>query len=51
VLSKPFITAPIIGATRPHHLKIAIAGLGQLIPEEIQQLEAAYQVHPIIGFA
>ena len=52
VLSKPFVTAPIIGATKPHHMEDAIVALSvQLSPEEIQQLKAAYQPHPIIGFA
>lgn len=52
VLSKPFVTAPIIGATRPHHLEDAIAALTvQLSLEEIQQLEERYQPHPIIGFS
>ena len=52
VLSKPFVTAPIIGATRPHHLDDAIAALlVQLTPEEIQKLEETYRPHPIIGFS
>lgn len=52
ILSKPFVTAPIIGATRPHHLEDAIAALTvQLSLEEIQQLEERYQPHPIIGFS
>lgn len=52
MLSKPVVTAPIIGATKPHHLEDAIAALSvQLTPEEIQQLEEAYRPHPIIGFS
>lgn len=52
VLSKSVITAPIIGATKPHHLEDAVAALSvKLTPEDIQQLEEAYQPHPIIGFA
>ncbi len=51
MLSKPVITAPIIGATKPHHLDDAVAALSvQLTPEEIQQLEEAYQPHPILGY-
>jgi len=51
ILSKPAITAPIIGATKPHHLDDAVASLSvQLTPEEIQHLEEAYQPHPILGF-
>ncbi len=52
VLSKPIITAPIIGATKSHHLEDAVAALSiKLMPEEIQRLEEAYQPHPIIGFS
>jgi aryl-alcohol dehydrogenase-like predicted oxidoreductase len=52
MLSKPFITAPIIGATKPHHLEDAIAALSvQLSPDEIRHLEEAYRPHPIIGYS
>ncbi|HSB65446.1 MAG TPA: aldo/keto reductase [Anaerolineales bacterium] len=52
MFSKPFVTAPIIGATKPHHLDDAIAALSvKLTPDEIQQLEEAYRPHPIIGFS
>jgi aryl-alcohol dehydrogenase-like predicted oxidoreductase len=52
MLSKPVVTAPIIGATKPHHLEDAVAALSvQLTPEEIQQLEEAYQTHPVSGYS
>ena len=52
MLSKPGITAPIIGATKPHHLEDAVAALSvKLSPEEIQYLEEAYLPHPVIGFS
>ena len=52
MLSKPVVTAPIIGATKPHHLEDAIAALSvTLTPDEIQLLEEAYRPHPIIGFS
>jgi DNA-binding transcriptional MerR regulator len=52
MLSKPVVTAPIIGATRPNHLEDAIAALSvQLTPEELCLLEEAYQPHPVIGFS
>jgi aryl-alcohol dehydrogenase-like predicted oxidoreductase len=52
VLSKSVITAPIVGATKPHHLDDAVAALSvQLTPDEIHHLEEAYQPHPVIGFA
>ncbi len=52
MLSKPVITAPIIGATKPGHLEDAVAALSiQLSPEEIRQLEELYQPHPVLGHA
>ena len=51
MLSKLVITAPIIGATKPHHLDDAVAALSvQLTPDEIHHLEEAYQPHPILGY-
>ena len=51
-LSKPFITSPIIGATKPHHLEDAIAGMALVLSaEEITKLEAPYVPHPVLGFA
>jgi aryl-alcohol dehydrogenase-like predicted oxidoreductase len=51
MLSKPVITAPIIGATKPHHLEDAAAAVSiKLTPDEIQHLEEAYQPHPILGY-
>jgi aryl-alcohol dehydrogenase-like predicted oxidoreductase len=52
MLSKPFVSSPIIGATKPGHLDDAIAALDvKLSPEEIAGLEAAYVPHPVLGFA
>jgi aryl-alcohol dehydrogenase-like predicted oxidoreductase len=52
MLSRPVITAPIIGATKPQHLEDAVAALSiQLTPDEIQFLEEAYHPHPVIGFS
>jgi 1-deoxyxylulose-5-phosphate synthase len=52
MLSKPVITSPIIGATKPHHLDDAIAALSiQITAEEIKPLEEAYQPHPTLGFS
>ena len=51
ILSKPVITAPIVGATKLHHLDDAVAALSvQLTADEIHHLEEAYQPHPVIGF-
>jgi aryl-alcohol dehydrogenase (NADP+) len=50
VLSRPYVTSPIIGATRMQHLDEAIATLDiRLTPEEVKQLEEHYQLHPILG--
>ena len=52
ILSKPVVTAPIIGATRPHHLDDAVAAVSvQFTPDEIRHLEEAYQPHPVLGYA
>jgi 1-deoxyxylulose-5-phosphate synthase len=51
MLSKPIVTAPIIGATKPHHLEDAIAALSlQLSPEEIQHLEEPYTPHSVTSY-
>ncbi|MEX0716667.1 MAG: aldo/keto reductase [Planctomycetaceae bacterium] len=48
VLHKPVVTAPIIGATKPHHLEDALAALElRLSPEEITKLEEPYRPHAI----
>jgi 1-deoxyxylulose-5-phosphate synthase len=52
MLHKPFVTSPIIGATKPQHLEDAIGALTvKLSPEEIARLEEPYVPHPIAGFA
>jgi aryl-alcohol dehydrogenase (NADP+) len=51
LLSKPVITAPIIGATKLQHLDDAIASVAvQLSGEEIASLEAPYAPHSVVGF-
>jgi 1-deoxyxylulose-5-phosphate synthase len=43
VLANPVVNAPLVGATKPHHLADAVAALDiQLTPEEIQSLEEPY---------
>jgi 1-deoxyxylulose-5-phosphate synthase len=52
MLSKPYVTSPIVGATKPHHLTDAIAALSlRLTPEEIASLEEPYTPHPVLGFS
>jgi aryl-alcohol dehydrogenase-like predicted oxidoreductase len=50
ILSKPFITAPIIGASKAGHLEDAVAALSvQLSAEDVKLLEEPYQPHPVLG--
>ena len=50
MLSKPYITAPIIGASKEGHLEDAVAALSvKLTTEEIKKLEELYQPHPVLG--
>jgi 1-deoxyxylulose-5-phosphate synthase len=52
MLSKPVITAPIIGATKPHHLDDAVAAVDVVLSEEeITRLEEPYVPHAVAGFA
>ena len=52
LLSKPVITAPIVGASKPGHLEDAVAAVGvKLTPDEIKRLEEPYQEHPVLGFS
>lgn len=50
MLSKPYITAPIVGTTAPKHVEEAVAALDiTLTEEEIQALEKPYVNHPVLG--
>ena len=49
-LSKPQITAPIIGASKAHHLGDALAALAlSLDSDEIRRLEEIYEPHAVLG--
>ncbi|MFG3600375.1 aldo/keto reductase [Micromonospora chersina] len=51
VARNPAVTAPIVGATKPHHLTDAVAALElKLTDEEVAALEAPYVPHPVAGF-
>ncbi|MGA2206973.1 MAG: aldo/keto reductase [Terracidiphilus sp.] len=51
LLAKPCVTAPIVGATKPHHLEDAVAALSvRLTHEEMAALEEPYVPHPVLGF-
>lgn len=51
LISRPWVTAPLIGASKPQHLDDAIQALSlTLDDEEIQFLEAPYRPHRVAGF-
>jgi aryl-alcohol dehydrogenase-like predicted oxidoreductase len=51
LLSKPVITAPIVGATKLHHLDDALASVNvKLSADEIISLEEPYVPHAVVGF-
>ncbi len=51
VLGRPGVDAPIIGATKPHHIDDAVAALDiELSDDEVAQLEAPYSARPQVGF-
>jgi aryl-alcohol dehydrogenase-like predicted oxidoreductase len=52
VLGKPEVTAPIVGATKAHHLDDAVAALEvKLEPAEVEALESLYVPHETTGFS
>ena len=52
LLHQPGVTAPIIGASKPHHITDAIAALGlKLDAAELKAVEEPYRPHPILGHA
>ena len=51
VLSKPVVSAPIVGVTKDRHLDDAVAAVDlELTPEEIATLEEPYTPHAVVGF-
>jgi 1-deoxyxylulose-5-phosphate synthase len=52
LLAQPAVTAPIVGASKPHHLQDAVAALSlHLDPQEVKALEEPYTPHPVLGFS
>ena len=50
LLSKPVVTAPIIGVTKPEQLEAGLAAASlELDPSEVAELEAPYEPHAIAG--
>ncbi len=51
IASRPGVTAPIVGATKPGHLEEAVAALGIILDaEEVRRLEEPYRPHGVLGF-
>lgn len=52
VLAQRGVSAPIVGASKPHHLDDAIAALELVLSDdEMKRLEAPYVPHAVTGFA
>jgi aryl-alcohol dehydrogenase-like predicted oxidoreductase len=52
VIQKSYITAPIVGASKPNHLDDAVAALDvKLTADEMKFLEEQYVPHEVTGFA
>jgi aryl-alcohol dehydrogenase-like predicted oxidoreductase len=51
VAANPAVTAPIVGATKPHHLTDAMAAVSlTLDADEVRLLEEHYRPRPVAGF-
>ncbi len=52
VAHHPTVSAPIVGATKPHHLDDAIASVDLVLSdEEVRSMELPYTPQPVSGFA
>jgi aryl-alcohol dehydrogenase-like predicted oxidoreductase len=52
LLSKPTVTAPILGVSKMNHLDDGLGALAlELSPEELSRLEAPYVPHPVLGIS
>ncbi len=50
LIAQPGVVAPLIGASKPHHIDDACAAVElKLNEEELKSLSDAYQPHPVIG--
>jgi aryl-alcohol dehydrogenase (NADP+) len=51
VMANPVVDAPIVGATKAHHLDDAVAAVDlELTDDEIERLTAPYTPHEVVGF-
>jgi len=52
VLRHPAVSSPIIGASKPHHIADALAGLElKLTDDEVKALESPYEPKPVLDHA
>lgn len=52
LLFRPAVAAPIVGATKPHHLEDAVAAVELVLTaDEVKALEEPYAPHPVLGFS
>ena len=50
-MSNPVVDAPIVGATKPHHVDDAVAAVDlELTEDEIERLTEPYTPHEVVGF-
>jgi aryl-alcohol dehydrogenase-like predicted oxidoreductase len=50
VMSRPGVSAPIIGASKLYQLEDALGAINiKVTPDEIKQLEQHYEAHPVLG--
>jgi 1-deoxyxylulose-5-phosphate synthase len=50
LLAKPAVSAPIVGSTKEHHLRDALAAEEiALTADEMEALEKPYVAHPVLG--
>ncbi len=50
MLSKPFLAAPIVGASKMPHLEQAVEAVSvKLSVDQVKSLEEAYRPHPVMG--
>jgi len=48
--TKSYVTSPIVGTTKPHHLDDALAAMDVYLTEdEVERLEEPYRPHPVIA--
>uniref|UniRef100_A0AAU2JP00 Aldo/keto reductase n=1 Tax=Streptomyces sp. NBC_00049 TaxID=2903617 RepID=A0AAU2JP00_9ACTN len=51
LLRQPAVTAPVVGATRPHHLEDAVAALDVVLDDtELARLDAPYVPHAVVEY-